>query len=496
MERKGGEEALRESEERYRRLVELSQDGILIHSQGKVVFLNPAAAKILGAEYPEQLINKNVLDLVHPDSREMVKQRIRELKEGATFQPFVREKLIKLDGTEIYVEAAGVPFVFQGQPAIQVLIRDVTHTIRAEEALRQSEAKFRRVVESNMVGVIFWEANGDITDANDNFLAIVGYDRDDLKAGTVNWRRLTPPEYAPLDDRALQELGEKGVTSPFEKEYIRKDGSRAPVVIAAALLEGEKNHGVCFVLDITRRKQAERDRDRLFQQVESARDRLQLLSHRLVQVQELERRRIARELHDEVGQELTALRLTIEQCAAATASGASSGWRDAQARVNKLLNVVRELSLDLRPSMLDDLGLLPALIWHFDRYSVMSGIKVAFKHWGLEGQRFSLEIETAAYRIIQEALTNVLRHSGCKEVMVTLWLSDQNARLAMQIEDCGVGFDVEAAFKRGNSSGLSGMRERAALLGGRLTIESVQRERTCVIAELPIDAKSEIDPLR
>jgi len=142
--------------------------------------------------------------------------------------------------------------------------------------------------------------------------------------------------------------------------------------------------------------------DRLFQQVESARDRLQLLSHRLVQVQELERRRIARELHDEVGQELTALRLSIEQCAAATASGVSSGWRDAQARVNKLLNVVRELSLDLRPSMLDDLGLLPALILAFRSLFGDVGNQSRLQTLGPGRSTVSPEIETAAYRIIQK----------------------------------------------------------------------------------------------
>jgi signal transduction histidine kinase len=145
--------------------------------------------------------------------------------------------------------------------------------------------------------------------------------------------------------------------------------------------------------------------------------------------------------------------------------------------------------------MLDDLGLLPAMIWHFDRYSALSGIKVSFKHWDVEGRRFPPEIETAAYRIAQEALTNVLRHSGSKQVAVTLWLSEPTARLAIQIEDTGHGFDVDDALKRGNSSGLSGMRERAALLGGRLIIESVSTRGTCITAELPAQPKPPATPL-
>ena len=177
------------------------------------------------------------------------------------------------------------------------------------------------------------------------------------------------------------------------------------------------------------------------------------------------------------------MRLNIEQGAAASG--------EAQARVNKLLGVVRELSLDLRPTMLDDLGLLPALIWQFDRYAALCGIKVQFKHFGVEGRRFSPEIETAAYRIVQEAMTNVLRHSRAKEVNVTVWISEQNQTLAIQIADDGVGFDVEASFQSDKSSGLSGMRERAALLGGRFLVQSVPGEGTSVTAELPLDANEQ-----
>lgn len=365
-ERKQAEEALRQSEERYFRLVELSHDGILIHSQGKLVFLNPAAAKIVGAASPDQMIGKNVLDLVHPDYRSVVEERIRQLSHGATFQPFLRQKLVKLDGSEVYVESAGIPFVYKGHPCIQVIFRDVTEITRAEE---------------------------------------------------------------------------------------------------------EKN--------------------RLFREFKAARDELRSLSRRLVQVQELERRRIARELHDEIGQELTALRLNIEHGSTASGEAAHASCLEAQARVNKLLGLVRELSLDLRPTMLDDLGLLPALLWQFDRYASLSGIKVHFKHLGIEGRRFSPEIETTAYRIVQEAMTNVLRHSRAKEVNVTVWVSDQNQTLAIQIADDGAGFDVDASFQAGKSSGLSGMRERAALLGGRFLVQSVPREGTTLTAELPLEANQQ-----
>jgi signal transduction histidine kinase len=210
----------------------------------------------------------------------------------------------------------------------------------------------------------------------------------------------------------------------------------------------------------------------------------------LLDVQEAERRHIARELHDEVGQALTGLKLLLDMSTRLPADEVTASarklhdLREAQAMVNELMALVRDLSLDLRPAMLDDLGLLPTLLWHFDRYTAQTPVRVAFKHTGLEGRRFAPEVETAAYRIVQEALTNVARHAGVSEVVVRLW-ADQET-LGVQIEDGGTGFDPEAALAAGATTGLAGMRERAVLLGGQLTVESAPLAGTCVTAELPL----------
>jgi len=124
--------------------------------------------------------------------------------------------------------------------------------------LQASEGRFRRIVESNMIGIIFWEVQGGITEANDAFLKMVGYTREDLAAGVLCWKDMTPPEYAHLVERGLKEITAIGVCTPFEKEYIRKDGSRVPVVFGATLLEGFQDRGVGFVLDISERKRADK----------------------------------------------------------------------------------------------------------------------------------------------------------------------------------------------------------------------------------------------
>jgi PAS domain S-box-containing protein len=224
---------------------------------------------------------------------------------------------------------------------------------------------------------------------------------------------------------------------------------------------------------------------RLFEQVGKSHAQMKALSLRLVEVQEAERRYIARELHDEIGQELTGLKLMLEMNALHSKNDGEKGIPEAQAVVNRLMGLVRELSLNLRPAMLDDLGLLPTLLWHFDRFTNQTAIRVEFKHKGLERKRFTLEIETAIYRIVQEALTNVARHAKVDRVTVRIWSDDST--LGVQVEDDGVGFAVGSATNTGKTNGVDGMRERAILLGGHFAVESTPGQGVRLWAELPIE---------
>jgi PAS domain S-box-containing protein len=222
----------------------------------------------------------------------------------------------------------------------------------------------------------------------------------------------------------------------------------------------------------------------LLAQVRAGREQLRALSRRLLEAQEVERRRVARELHDEVGQLLTGLKLVLQMAAAGALQGQMPGLDEAEGLVGELMGRVRQLSLDLRPAMLDDLGLLPALLWHQQRYTQQTHVAVDFKHAGIEGRRFSPEIETAAYRIVQEALTNVARHSGVNQATVRVW-ADSEA-LSVQVEDQGAGFDAEGLSASGKTIGLAGMRERVALLDGQLTLETAPGQGAHLTAALPL----------
>ena len=222
---------------------------------------------------------------------------------------------------------------------------------------------------------------------------------------------------------------------------------------------------------------------RMVDQLRTDQENLQALSQRLLDIQETERRYIARELHDEIGQALTGIGLTLEMATRQHTEELADNFKQAHVIVVELMERVSQLSLELRPALLDDLGLLPALLWHFDRYTSQTNIKVMFKHSGIDERRFAPEAETAAYRIIQEALTNVARHARVNETLVTIWY-DQNT-LGFQVEDEGQGFDSEMMLIKRNSGGLQGMRERALLLNGKLTIETAKGAGTRLFAELP-----------
>jgi signal transduction histidine kinase len=228
---------------------------------------------------------------------------------------------------------------------------------------------------------------------------------------------------------------------------------------------------------------------KLFREVRSGHAQLRELSRRLLNVQETDRRHIATELHDEIGQGLTGLNLTLEMAGRLPFEAARARLEKAQSLVNDLIRRVRGLSLDLRPSMLDDLGLLPTLLWHLDRYTSTTGVEVKLNHRGLEGKRLEPQVETAAYRIIQEALTNVARHARVKQAAVNVWRARDV--LIIEVQDDGTGFDAEAAMRSGNSTGLTGMRERTMLLGGSLNFDSTPGSGTCVIAELPTEEPRE-----
>jgi len=359
-ERRQAEQAARESEQRYRTLLENAPEAILVHQDGRWIIANRAALKLLHAARVEQLVGRATLDIVHPDYRAIVRERIeREFATGEP-APLLEQQFIAVDGTVLDVEVVGIPITLAGRQGGQIIVRDITERRQAEQAVRERQAEARR-----------------------------------------------------------------------------------------------------------------------------SRERLEALSQRLLKLQENERRLIARELHDQIGQALTAVKLNLESLRSGRRAKAFP-LDESVAIVEQLMEAVRSMSLELRPSVLDDLGLAAALRWYADRQGRRAGLAVRVRTQ-LPTERLASDLETACFRVAQEAITNVARHAGAKRVEVDARAED--GTLDLTVRDDGTGFDV-AAVRGGTTAegsiGLDGMEERVRLLGGDFRIDSQPGTGTTVWARFPL----------
>ena len=366
----------------------------------------------------------------------------------------------------------------QTQHYVAELEERIAERNRVETALRESEERYRELFENARDAMYVHDLNGTYTSINHAAEKLSGYSRDEIVGH--NYAEFVAMEHIRrVRERFCDKLAQKGETS-YEVEVIAKDGRRVPVEVSSrAIYENGVIVGVQGTArDITERKQAE--------------VALQMFSRQLIRAQEDERRRIARELHDQIGQVLTAVKMNLHAVQrVCQTKEAGAHIKDNIEAVDEALRLVRDLSVDLRPALLDDLGLVTALEWYVDRYAKRTGLPaevlVKLKD---PNERFSREVETACFRITQEALTNVVRHARAHRVLVSL-LKKENV-VSLSIKDDGIGFDPEALRKRAPRAaklGLLGMQERAHAAGGVLEIRSVISKGTEVRLELPLLAE-------
>ena len=312
-------------------------------------------------------------------------------------------------------------------------------------------------------------------DVNRDAIAYFGYSRDEFRS--MDLLALHVPEDAVEVRQKLGHRASSGGRTGWrmrnrEGEIFRSEVSWRPVGfdrIPAILMMSEP---------------APRPLKRLLMEAEESRTRLEVLSRRLVSIQESERSDISRELHDEVGQLLTGLKLLVSADrggAAANGGGTPELSEKITEIVNELMTRVRDISMSLRPPMLDHMGLVPTLEWYFERYTERTGVRVQF-HQEIGRDRYSSGLEITAFRIIQEALTNAARHAGVDLVSVEV-RSDPEG-LWLLIEDRGKGFDPQEALAQ-RSAGIAGMQERARLVGGHLILESAIASGTRIAVVLP-----------
>lgn len=365
---------------------------------------------------------------------------------------------------------------------------DITDRKRAEEASRRSQ---KLLVEAEKIGqVASFEVDvpTGVWSWSDQFFRILGFEPQQFPA---SYEALS--DLVHRDDRSLLRARtdaslEKG--APFDDvEYriTREDGTERVLHSRGEVTrdgEGRPLRMVGVVHDITDRKRAERE-------LHEKREQLQALSRRLLEAQEAERRAIARELHDDFGQVLSAVRLQLQTVKRRHTCNCEEHLAESVALVDQAIERVRSLALELRPSILDDLGLVSALRWLLKRQAERAGFESAFEVRALHG-RLPSAVETCCFRVAQEALTNIARHAKTSHVKVEL--REDAAEIEIVVRDDGRGFDVRAASERaarGESLGLLSMRERVSLAGGRMELESTPGRGTTLRARFPIGEEAE-----
>lgn len=389
-----------------------------------------------------------------------------------------------------------------------IIIKSLLQPTRASEKRLQALLK---VVPSGIV--IIEKPDGKISYVNDRAVELYGADPRGLNLENHSTRAMKlltpdgnvyPSEKLPASRALLH-----GETVYNEEVIIEQPGGKRISVAASAAPvldnDGEIIAAVGIFHDITIYKQMEifqqQEREYLKGVVEQrneelsqadeelrqemgehnqARERVRGLSLRLINAEERERRRVGHELHDEVGGSLTLLKMATHRVRQASAEKMGEALGEIEKITDEIYEQVRALSHSLRPDILDDFGLMETLPTQFEEYTDRCGIKVSFQHTGLQ-KRFAVEIETTVFRIIQEGLTNVARHAEASEV--TILLASQGDVLRLEIRDNGRGFDL--AKINLHSSGISGMQDRAYLVGGVLTVDSSPGRGTCVSCEFP-----------
>ncbi len=368
---------------------------------------------------------------------------------------------------------------FNGENAAPGLIQDtlvdITERKRVEQELRDSEEKFRALFEGSRDAIGITTPTGKLLDANQAWLDLFGYTRQEMLELNVADHYVHPCDRS----RFRQELEQKGSLRDYEVKLSRKDGRVLDCLITSTVWRAANGEVIGYqsiIRDITDRKQAEKA--------------MRELSGRLLHVQDEERRRLARELHDATAQTLVALAMNLallKESAAELNANSNKILCESLALAQQCSREIRTLSYLLHPPLLEELGLASTLRWYADGFAKRSGLEVTLE-LPCDLTRLSLEVETTLFRIVQESLTNIHRHSGSPTAKIRM--VQDGTYLCLEVADQGAGMPP-AALERARSGaaalgvGIAGMRERARQLRGRLEIDS-RRGGTTIRAILPL----------
>lgn len=503
--------------DKYRTLADCSLAGIYVIQKGRFQYVNPRLIEMLGYEREEDLIGKNFWEVVHPEDRPIVRNRGLRREKETVYPERYTFRVLKKDGSIAWADLRGMTARYLGRPANIGTVVDITEQKKTEEELRKHQSqleervrertaellraneRLKREVEdreraerksvaeknfsdsviNSLPGVFYlFDESGRMVKWNDNLEMITGYLPEDIL-------RLNALEFFHEDDRALvreriQETFDQGRSS-VEATIEAKTGRLTPYLLTGVRLNLEGRIYLIGVgVDISERKKAE-------QALMASKQDLRDLSAKLIHVQEKERRHLAMELHDGLGQSLSAINFSLEKMMKKAEQDADSkklgALKQVLPMIKNTIDEVRRMSRDLRPSMLDDLGILTTITWFCRNFGqVYPDISIK-KHLGLKEKEVPEHLKIVIFRILQEALNNIAKHSQAKEAEIRLGRKGKS--IEFKIKDNGQGFGQERFLKVDSDQtgfGLSSMKDRTELSGGTFKLETAPGRGTIISA--------------
>lgn len=478
--RKEAEAALQESEQRFRLLFENANDAIFMMSSGHFTHCNDLTLKIFGCEKKEDIIGHSPWEFSPKDQPDGVAsfdkalKYINDAEHGMPQRFYWKHK--KKSGELFDAEVSLNMIELNGKNLVQAIVRDISERMLVLEALKASEQRLKYLTEASFEGIVVTRQRK-IIDANDQILNLLGYtkeavlNKDPAEFIVPEQRENFIKQRVVVDDQA------------YEYDLLRSDGTPIPVEIRARDLTAQPDSiRIAAVRDLTQRKQAEKS-------IYESKEQLKRFAARLQNIREEERVSISRELHDNLGQSLTALRMDLFRISKnigqlEKTNGTEMIGKNIQEMISLVdsnIQLVRKISRDLRPTLLDDLGLLAAIEWQVNDFKQRSGIDCKLATT-LDKIEIDKSKSIGIYRIVQEALTNIVRHSKASEVVIKIYSHDGN--ICLEVNDNGCGITEDQIYNT-KTLGLLGMRERAFLIGGELSIQGTLDKGTKLLLTYP-----------
>lgn len=461
------ERKLKQSEEKFRILFHHSPLGnVLFNAEGVVVDANTAFAEMFGY-HVDELFQKNIWKLFAKSDKN--EKNLPNLTGNILETEIVNKFDKKL---WIRVSFSSIHFSHQSEKFNLAVVEDITLKKVGEKVLKESELRLRRMVENLPAGAVYIDDKTFYF--NKEAEKITGYKADEIKNLDEWFIKLYPENYNEVKKLYLIDK-KNNFQIPRTVEIIRKDKEKRFVEFIAHLF---KNDEIWIVIDVTARLKAE-------EEIISSRDKLKKLSEHLQTAREEERAAIAREVHDDLGQSLTALKMELVWLKKNREAGdkiVSDKLNSMVEIVNQTIKTIQRLGTELRPKLLDDLGLISAIEWQASEFQKRFGIKCTFQPINDE-INVDPKIGVSVFRILQEALTNVVRHANASEVKIAV--KQLNGTFFLSISDNGVGIPVNQ-LESNSSIGIIGMKERADIAGGKVEFISQKGKGTEVRLTIPL----------